>query len=145
MVIRRLYVLYDWQCGICSGLRSWIQNQPAFVQFDFVPAGSPRAQRLFPTLSQGGTPSELVVITDSGAVYADNDAWILCLWGLREYRDWSYRLARGVLRPFARAAWDFLSTNRLQLASMMALKSDAEVAGELAQRPGVTCDTQMTR
>jgi predicted DCC family thiol-disulfide oxidoreductase YuxK len=138
-VIRRLYVLYDSRCGICSRLRLWIQNQRAFVIYDFVPAGSERARRIFPSLEHDANVSELVVVTDGGAVYADDAAWILCLWGLREYRSWSHRFAHGPLRPLARAAWDFLSTNRSQLAAMLSMRSDEDIARELAQRPGV-CD-----
>lgn len=139
MVVRRLYVLYDSQCGVCSSVRNWVQQQPAYVRFDFIPAGSPRARQLFPALQHNGAPSELVVVTDGGAVYADDAAWILCLWGLRDYRTWSYRFARGVLRPFARAAWDFLSANRGQLGAMLSLRSDAEVASTLARSRNDAC------
>jgi predicted DCC family thiol-disulfide oxidoreductase YuxK len=138
-VIRRLYVLYDSRCGVCSRLRSWIQLRAAFVSYDFVPAGSERARRLFPELPHDTQASELVIVTDQGAVYDHDAAWILCLWGLRDYRAWSHRFAHGPLRPLARAAWDFLSTNRAQLAAMLSMRSDDDVARELERR-SAGCD-----
>jgi predicted DCC family thiol-disulfide oxidoreductase YuxK len=138
VVIYRLFVLYDARCGVCSRLRQWMLHQPAFVHFEFVPAHSERARRLFPSLDHGR--SELMVVTDGGEVYIDDAAWLMCLWSLREYRSWSYRFARGPLRPFARAAWDFLSANRQTLAQMLALRSDEEVARELAKRTD-TCES----
>ena len=138
--MRRLYVLYDSRCGICSRLRTWMQRQPAYLLVDFVPAGSERARRLFPDLRHDEQPSELLVVTDEGDVYVDDAAWLICLWALREYRSWSWRLARGPLRPFARAAWDFLSTNRAKLAEMLSLKSDAEVARELERNAPPSCE-----
>lgn len=131
-MIHRLFVVYDSRCGVCSRLRHWMLQQPAYVHVDFVPAHSERARRLFPLLDHGS--SELMVVTDAGEVYVDDAAWLMCLWSLREYRSWSYRFARGPLRPFARAAWDFLSANRQTLAQMLALKSDQDMANELAKR-----------
>src|SRR5438552_574942 len=115
-MINYLYVLYDGRCGICAQARRWIQKQAKFVAYDFIPAGSPRTQRLFPELKHDQDPKELVVVTDEGAVYQDNEAWILCLWGLREYRVWSYRFAQEPLRSLARAAWVLLSSNRMRLS-----------------------------
>jgi predicted DCC family thiol-disulfide oxidoreductase YuxK len=134
-MITTLFVLYDSHCGICTRLRTWIRHQPGHVAFDFVPAGSERARRLFPGLLHDDEPRELMVISNEGAVYIDDAAWLVCLWGLREYRSWSYRLARGPLRPFARAAWEFLSSNRKQLARMLSLNDDERLAQELARHP----------
>lgn len=140
MAIGRLYVLYDARCGICSRLRSWTQQQRAFVPVDFVAAGSDRARRLFPQLEHSAEPRELVVITDEGDVYLDDAAWIVCLWALVEWRNWSFRFARGPLRPLARAAWEFLSANRHELARMLSLQSDEEVARRLERQHGSACE-----
>lgn len=133
-MIRRLYVLYDSRCGICSRVRSWTSHQRQLVPLIFVAAGSEYARRFFPELEHETEPRELVVVTDEGDVYVDDTAWIMCLWALGEYRVWSYRFARGPLRPLARAAWDFLSANRRELARMLSLESDAEVARKLEER-----------
>jgi predicted DCC family thiol-disulfide oxidoreductase YuxK len=135
VVIDTLYVLYDARCGICSRVRVWMQEQQSYVALAFVPAGSERARRLFPDLDHDANPRELVVVTNEGEVYSDDAAWLLCLWALVEYRSWSFRFARGPLRPLARAAWQLLSANRRELARMLALRSDEEVARELERQP----------
>jgi len=138
-MIRRLYVLYDSRCGVCSKLRSWVHVQQSLVEFEFVPAGSDRARQLFPALRNEVEPSELVVVSNEGGVFTGNDAWILCLWGLRAYRELSYRLARGPLRPFARAAWSLLSSNRRGLSAILSFRSDEELARELGAE-AQSCD-----
>src|SRR3954453_8280707 len=110
--MRRLFVLYDARCGLCSWARRWLARQPAFVELTFVPAGSERADRLFPGLSKPGVPEELVVVADDGAVYRDAHAWIMCLYALQDYREWSLRLARPALLPLARQAFSLLSRQR---------------------------------
>lgn len=134
-MIDTLYVLYDARCGICSRVRAWMQQQPAYVALAFVAAGSERARRLFPDLDHDADPRELVVITNEGAVYVDDAAWLLCLWALADYRTWAFRFARGPLRPLARVAWQLLSENRRELARILALRSDEEVARELERQP----------
>jgi hypothetical protein len=99
-------------------------GQPKHVEVEFVPAGSAEARRLFPEL-QADPVIELTVISDEGDVYTGDGAWIMCLYALVEYRDWSFRLASGPLRPLARRVWDLISTNRGSLSDLLALPSDA--------------------
>jgi predicted DCC family thiol-disulfide oxidoreductase YuxK len=130
-----IYVLYDSRCGVCSRLRAWMVEQPAYVALEFVAAGSARARRLFPELHHDEQPSELVVVTDDGDVYINDAAWIVCLYALVDYRAWSFRLARLPLRRLARSAWEMLSKNRAQLSRVLALTSDAELARRLEAQP----------
>jgi predicted DCC family thiol-disulfide oxidoreductase YuxK len=139
MVIRELYVLYDARCGVCSRVRGWVEQQRTFVPLHFIPSGSERAKRLFPQLDHASDPRELLVVTDGGDVYLDDAAWIACLWALVEYRTWSYRFARGPLRPLARAAWDFLSRNRHELGRMLSLESDEAAARRLEEQQPPSC------
>ena len=46
---------------------------------------------------------ELVVVADTGEVWSGDTAWLMVLWALVEYRDWSYRLADPLLLPTARS------------------------------------------
>ena len=137
--MRKLYVLYDSRCGVCSRLRVWMREQAAHVAVEFVAAGSRRARTLFPELEHDEEPSELVAVTDDGDVYVNESAWIVCLYALIEFRPWSFRLARGPLRPLARGAWELLSANRQQLSRMLALTSDAELARRLGEQPAPAC------
>ncbi|HEX2834495.1 MAG TPA: DCC1-like thiol-disulfide oxidoreductase family protein [Thermoanaerobaculia bacterium] len=139
-MVTTLYILYDARCGLCSRVREWSLLQPAFVTLDFIPAGSERARTLFPTLAHEVTPSELVVVTSEGEVYFDTEAWIVCLWALREYRAWSRRFASGPLRPLARTAWHLICENRAALSRMFSLRSDEEIARRLGAQPAPACE-----
>src|SRR5215470_7486170 len=138
MAMNELFVLYDSRCGICSRLRRWMLEQPAYFPIEFIAAGSSRARQLFPELQHDDEPSELVVISDEGEVFTGDAAWITCLYALVDFRDWSFRLARPSLRGLARGAWEVLSKNRNRLSRMLSLSSDAELARTF-ERERVAC------
>ena len=48
--VRRLTVLYDAECSLCTFLRDWLVRQPQWVPLELVPAGSAEARRRFPGL-----------------------------------------------------------------------------------------------
>lgn len=120
----RLTVLYDAQCSFCRRCRWWLSSRRALLPLTFLPAGSKESRRRFPTLRQADPPEELIVVDDEGGVYRGTDAWILCLFALEDYRDWSVRLASPALRPFARAAFEFVSRNRKMLGVSAASEQD---------------------
>jgi predicted DCC family thiol-disulfide oxidoreductase YuxK len=93
-------VIYDDSCGFCVRCRWWLARQPVFVEFVFVPRSSAALARLFPGL-QLGPKAELIVVGDAGQVYRDDAAFIMCLYGLRAYREWALRLANPALMPLA--------------------------------------------
>ncbi|HUP49109.1 MAG TPA: DCC1-like thiol-disulfide oxidoreductase family protein [Thermoanaerobaculia bacterium] len=140
--MRKLFILYDSRCGLCSSVRAWMVEQPAFFEIEFLMAGSDRACRLFPELRHDENPEELVVVTDEGDVYNGDSAWIMCLYALAEYRGWSFRLASGPLRPLARSAWDLISTNRKRLSNVLSLPDDAAVAHALGPRRQAACEAR---
>ena len=115
-------------------------RQTAFLNMTFVPAGSERAARLFPELARAGWSDELVVIDDDGGVYRDGDAWIMCLYALQEYREWSLRLAGPALRPLARRAFTLLSGRRSQISRWLRLASEAEIAETLRHVDAPACE-----
>ena len=131
MAMRTLTVLYDARCGFCSSCRIWLEEQRQLVPLEFVSAGSQEASRRFPSLAAGAEPEELIVVSDEGDVYRGADAWILCLWALDEYREWSFRLAHPALRPMARRAFEWVSHRRRSLSRLLRLAPDAEVAAAL--------------
>src|SRR5262249_19723265 len=115
--MRRLFVLYDSDCGLCRQLAAWLSMQPAFVQVGPIPARSPWVARLFPSLVSSGAPRELVVVNDSGEVWLGDHAWIMCLYALRHYRSWARKLAHPLLLPLARHAFAALSKHRAAISS----------------------------
>jgi predicted DCC family thiol-disulfide oxidoreductase YuxK len=139
--MKRLYVLFDQECALCQGCRQWLMREQAFIELDFIPLQSPEIARRFPGLQewdQLDLREKLVVVSDEGAVYQGQYAWIMCLYALREYREWAQRLAHPALLPFARRVCEVVSSNRLLISRF--LKEPVEELSKklLALRPA-TC------
>ena len=135
--MRFLTVLYDARCGLCSNARQWLEGQPQIVPLELLAADSAEARRRYPTLA-AAEPEELVVVSDEGDVYRGSHAWIVCLWALQDYREWSFRFARPALLPLARGIVEWVSTRRHRLSRALGLMSDQEIA--LAVSAGQACD-----
>lgn len=133
--MKTLYVLYDSQCGLCTEVQDWLSQQPAFVDLRLLASNSEEARRRFPSLTRG----ELAVVSDEGHVWLGDNAFILCLWALRDYRDWALRLARPMLRPLAKRAFAALSHNRHNISQLLNLKSEEELKRRLHEVPPSTC------
>lgn len=116
--MRYLTVLYDANCELCRNIRAWLLEQPTFIELRFIPAASEAAVSRFPGLDHQRTVSELTVVSDTGAVYYGSKGWLVCLWALREYRLWSFRLARPDLLPTSRRFIAWLSRNRYKFAGI---------------------------
>jgi predicted DCC family thiol-disulfide oxidoreductase YuxK len=129
--MRHLNVLYDPACGLCTRVKQWLERQPVYVPLFLIAAGSPAAKRICPALSEPQTLDELVVISDSGGVYVGGRAWIMCLWALRDYRSWAYRLAKPGLLPVARQAFEVLSSQRGMVSKIFGMASEQEMTEEL--------------
>lgn len=138
--MKKLYVLYDSHCGLCTWARQWMLRQPAFLMVEFIPAGSAASKSRFPGIEPQGKSEELIVIDDQGGVYRNGDAWIMCLYALREYREWSLRLARPALLPLARSAFQLLSKNRFALSQFLELKADEPLQRRLESVPPPACN-----
>ena len=116
--MRQLTVLYDPNCGLCRRVQAWMVLQPAYVEILFVPVNSDEARHRYPQLNHSLTLTDLTVITDEGAVYFGPKAWIMCMWGLRNYNEWSLRLSTPELLPTARRVFSMISQNRYKLESL---------------------------
>lgn len=91
--VRRLTVLYDADCSLCTFLRDWLVRQSQLVPLELVPASSEEARQRFPALDHRATLDEITVVGDSGQVYRGAAAWIVTLWALREQRPLAHRLS----------------------------------------------------
>ena len=143
--MRRLFILYDPRCGLCSWARRWLARQPAYIDLTFVPAGTELALRLFPGLTREGEVEELVVVSDDGAVYRDSRAWIMSLYALEDYREWAQRLAHPLLLPLARQAFALISRQRRRISRWLDLASEVEIAETLRRvnAPACTLERQV--
>ena len=113
--MRRLTVLYDPQCGLCCRVHTWLLSQPKYVELAFLPIQSEEALYQYPKLNHAITLKDVTVIGDDGAVYWGAKAWLMCLWALRNYREWSLRLNSPELLPTARRVVSMISQNRHKL------------------------------
>ncbi|HEX8810705.1 MAG TPA: DCC1-like thiol-disulfide oxidoreductase family protein [Terracidiphilus sp.] len=131
--MQKLYVLYDPKCELCCRLKDWILVQRSWIGIAVLEAGSEKARRLFPELEQIATSDDLAVISDEGAVYLNNHAWIMVLYAMVEYRDWAARLTHPLLAPLARQAFAALSKNRHRISNLLSKDDPEAIAGELRQ------------
>jgi len=123
--MQKLYVLYDPKCELCCRLKNWILVQRSWIGLAVIEAGSAKAKRLFPELEQIASENDVVVISDEGAVYLNDRAWIMVLYAMVEYREWASRLTHPLLLPLARQAFAALSNNRHFVSRLMS-SDDAE-------------------
>jgi len=115
----RLRLYYDDRCGLCTSLVAWLKRQRQLVPIEAAP--KPPGQ------------TDLAVLSDDGEVWTGDSAWLIVLWALDDYREWSYRLARPELLPLARQAFQTLSKNRAELSGWLGLKADADIAARLRE------------
>jgi len=117
--MKRLYVFYDGECGLCRRCREWLMQQPACLELVFHPFQSDEAQKLCPDLPQFQPKQQLILLSDEGGIYQGENAWLMCLYALREYRAWSQRLATPALKPLAQRLCMLISHNRLTLSNAL--------------------------
>ena len=111
-----LTVLYDPECGLCRRAHEWLAEQVKIIELIFVPCASEEARSRYPQLNHELTKSDLTVIDEYGAVYFGPKAWLMVLWALSRYREWSYRLATPELLPTTKRVVSAISQNRYQIS-----------------------------
>ena len=131
--MKTLHILYDAQCALCHGCRRWLERQPAYVELRFLALQSPETACRFPGIEQFHPEEQLLAVSDEGEVYQGPHAWIMCLWALKEYREWSQRLASPMLLPWAQRACELVSENRLTISSWLR-GDDAAIRAELERQ-----------
>ena len=129
--MEKLYVLYDPKCELCCRLKNWILVQRSWIGIAVIEQGSEKAMRLFPELDRIATKEDLAVISDEGAVYLNDRAWIMVMYAMVDYRDWAARLTHPLLMPLARQAFAALSKNRHFISSMLSPDNTEALANEL--------------
>ncbi len=120
---RALTILFDPSCALCQRSRAWMLRQRSYVQLTFVACSGAEARARYGDIPWLG--DELVVVADTGEVWAGPAAFLTCLWALVEWREWSYRLSGGAFAPLAERFFRALSSRRRSLAAFF----DHECAG----------------
>ena len=111
-----LTMLYDPGCGLCRRVQGWLAEQPKLIEIRMIPINTDAARRRFPKLNHELTTEDLTVISDQGAVYFGPKAWLMMLWALSPYREWSYRLASPEMLPTTRRVVSLISQHRYQIS-----------------------------
>ena len=125
--VTSITILYDASCGLCTRTKDWISQQAPAVGIKFVASGSAEARQRFPKIPD----SELAVIANTGEAWLGDNAWIVCLWALHEYRDFAFRLSNPLLLTMAREAFAAVSRRRSALSNLLGLRSERELEIEL--------------
>ena len=110
-----LTVLYDETCALCLRCRAWLERQETYVPLAFVSCRSAAARETYGDVPWLG--EELVVVSDEGDVWAGPAAFIVALWALVEWREWSYRISGDAFAPLAERFFHVVSSNRRALAA----------------------------
>ncbi|MBX9690655.1 MAG: DUF393 domain-containing protein [Candidatus Obscuribacterales bacterium] len=114
--MNNLFVLFDPACAFCRRCKIWLQSQKQIVTLTFIEANSKDAKCIFPALNHEKTLAELTVVSDRGGVYQGTKAWLICLWALRDYRNWASTLGTPELLPVAQKFITMISSNRKTLS-----------------------------
>jgi predicted DCC family thiol-disulfide oxidoreductase YuxK len=112
-----LTILYDATCALCVRCRAWLESQRSYVPLRFLPCASPEAREAYGEVPWLG--EELVVVGDSGEVWAGPAAFLVALWSLVEWREWAYRISSPELAPLAERFFQAISGNRKTMASLL--------------------------
>ncbi|MBK1880794.1 DUF393 domain-containing protein [Luteolibacter pohnpeiensis] len=139
--MKTLTIFHDPQCGLCRQFRLWLEGQPRFCEVEFRAFNSAEAIKRFPKISRLNAAQDVVILADDGRWWQGPAAWLTCLWITRNYRDWSYRLAKPSLLPLVRKCVHLLSENRLQLSRLLRLHSEKDLRDELQSQPAPECSS----
>jgi len=119
--MNRLTLLYDPSCGLCLRVQGWLAQQPKLIDIRMIPIKTDAARKRFPELNHELTSRDLTVVSDEGAVYFGPKGWLMMLWALCHYRDWSYRLSTPELLPTTRRVVSLISQHRYQISRVAGL------------------------
>jgi hypothetical protein len=97
--------------------RDWLGEQRSLVPMRFVACTSDEARTRYASVPWLG--EELVVASDDGDVWAGPAAFIVCLWALEEWREWSYTLSGSAFAPLAERFFRALSSRRRSIAAVL--------------------------
>jgi predicted DCC family thiol-disulfide oxidoreductase YuxK len=112
-----LTVLYDERCAVCRRARDWLLTEPTHLPVELLAAGSPAARARFGLVPWRG--AELVVIADTGEVWAGPAAFLTAMWATVRWRSWSYRLSGRHLAPLAERFFRLISHHRKRVNALL--------------------------
>lgn len=127
-----LTVFHDPTCGLCRSFRSWLERQALWIPVSFVAFDTEDAKACFPGIGALGADRDCVVLADDGHWWQGPDAWLVCLWATKAYRVASHQLATPLFKPWLSRIVHAISSNRLKISKILALRSERELGAELS-------------
>ena len=121
---RAITVLYDPGCALCRRCRNWMLGEEAAVELKFVECTGADAKARYGDIPWLG--DELVVVGDGGEVWVGSAAFLVCLWALEEWRDWSWSLAGPAFAPLAERFFLFVSSRRKSFSTLLGKDHECE-------------------
>jgi predicted DCC family thiol-disulfide oxidoreductase YuxK len=131
--MKKLFVLYDASCGLCIRAAAWLERQPSYFPIIPLARGYDNARSLFPNLTVND--DELIAISNTGDVYRGDCAYLICLYALKRYRVWSFRLAAPCVRHIARTAIRALSEHRKDISRLLHMNPQLQSCESSSCRP----------
>lgn len=116
--MKRLTILHDTGCAFCRRCVAWLKTQPKYLELEFLAVDSPLVANRYPGLKTELLKKELTVVDDEGGVYYAENAYVICLYALRTYREWSVRLSNPAARPLVRRAMHAVTEHRHALSEL---------------------------
>ena len=114
--VKRLTVLYDGTCALCVRCRDFLAVSRTLVPLELLSCQSREARERFGAVPWLG--EELVVVSDEGDVWIGPAAFLVSMWALADYREWSYRLSGPTLAPLAERFFVVISSQRRRIATL---------------------------
>jgi predicted DCC family thiol-disulfide oxidoreductase YuxK len=113
--MNRLTVLYDGTCALCLRCRDFLEASRTLVPLELLSCQSHEARERYGAVPWLG--EELVVVSDEGDVWIGPAAFLVAMWSLADYREWSYRLSGPELAPLAERFFVAISSQRRRIAT----------------------------
>ena len=130
--MKRLTVLYDGGCALCLRCADFLAGARTLVPLELLSCQSQDARERFAAVPWLG--EELVCVSDEGDVWIGPAAFLVCMWALADYREWSYRLSGPLTAKLAERFFVAISSQRARIASFVRKPQRCE-DGDLCHAP----------
>jgi predicted DCC family thiol-disulfide oxidoreductase YuxK len=118
---KKLYVLYDEECGVCIKLKRLLDNEVAYTQIITLPMRSAVQDERFYTLKSLIEDGRFVVVSDNGSVYLDSRGRIRILYALRRFRTIAKMFTLPIVGPISSLALTSLANSRGFLSLLLSV------------------------
>lgn len=124
--LTRLTVLYDGECGLCGRLKERLQDEPVWIELEFLALQDASVPERFPGVEAYEPTRHLVIVSNTGQVYCAENAWIMILHATKAFRGLALQLSEPGLKNLAKEACQWVSGNRKSISSWCGLKAQLE-------------------